>query len=139
MAFWWLMLPSLALAWLVWRLPEPACGGHSRITDGAERIRDERETGSGKRVTSKSTDASQPPGPAAADRQDQVGRTIRHAGVEPRQELVRRTDPVTRPVWWAARHVLRIRTNVVLILASTLGYFFFAGLRSFAIIFATGH
>jgi sugar phosphate permease len=37
------------------------------------------------------------------------------------------------------RYVLRVRTNVVLIVASALGYFFFAGLRAFAIIFATGH
>lgn len=25
-AFWWPVLPSLALAWLVWRLPEPERG-----------------------------------------------------------------------------------------------------------------
>ena len=37
------------------------------------------------------------------------------------------------------RYVLRLRTNVVLVVASSLGYFFFAGLRSFAILFATGH
>jgi predicted MFS family arabinose efflux permease len=34
--------------------------------------------------------------------------------------------------------VLRIRTNVIII-ASALGYFFFAGLRSFAILFTTSH
>lgn len=38
-AFWWLVLPSLVLAWLVWRLPEPARGGFSRLTEGADRIR----------------------------------------------------------------------------------------------------
>jgi len=35
--------------------------------------------------------------------------------------------------------VLRIRTNVIIIIASALGYFFFAGLRSFAILFTTSH
>lgn len=35
--------------------------------------------------------------------------------------------------------MLRVRTNVVIIIASALGYFFFAGLRSFAVIFSTGH
>ena len=35
--------------------------------------------------------------------------------------------------------MLRVRTNVVIVVASSLGYFFFAGLRSFAILFATGH
>jgi predicted MFS family arabinose efflux permease len=33
----------------------------------------------------------------------------------------------------AIRHVLRVRTNIILIVASALGYFFFAGLRFFGI------
>jgi predicted MFS family arabinose efflux permease len=33
-AFWWLAIPSVALAWLVWRLPEPARGGQSRLQPG---------------------------------------------------------------------------------------------------------
>jgi hypothetical protein len=52
---------------------------------------------------------------------------------------VLREDPAGRPVWWAARYVLRVRTNVVIIVASAFGYFHFAGLRSFAVIFATSH
>jgi MFS family permease len=35
----------------------------------------------------------------------------------------------------AVRHILRVRTNVVLIAASALGYFFFAGLQTFAVAF----
>ncbi len=63
---------------------------------------------------------------------------ISQAGVQPQEELVLHSDPTDRPVWWAVRYVLRVRTNVVIIVASALGYFFFAGLRSFAILFATG-
>jgi sugar phosphate permease len=66
-------------------------------------------------------------------------RAAGHSGAEPREDLVLREDPVDRPLWWAVRYILRVRTNVVIIVASTLGYFFFAGLRSFAVIFATGH
>jgi MFS family permease len=44
-AFMWLATPSLALAWVVWRLPEPARGGSSHITPGEEEILDERDTG----------------------------------------------------------------------------------------------
>ena len=36
----------------------------------------------------------------------------------------------------AVRHVLRVRTNVVLIVASSIGYFFFAGMQTFAVVFA---
>src|SRR5581483_8200036 len=48
-AFWWLVIPSLAVAWVVWRMPEPARGGFSRIEAGQEEIRDEREVGPGER------------------------------------------------------------------------------------------
>ena len=36
-------------------------------------------------------------------------------------------------------YVLRVRTNVYIILASSLGYLFLAGIRTFAVIFARGH
>ena len=42
-AFWWLIVPSLALAWVVRRLPEPARGGRSQLRAGAQDIRGERE------------------------------------------------------------------------------------------------
>jgi predicted MFS family arabinose efflux permease len=42
-AFWWLAIPSLALAWVVWRMPEPARGGSGRIAAGQEELRDERD------------------------------------------------------------------------------------------------
>jgi sugar phosphate permease len=59
--------------------------------------------------------------------------------VEPDPDLILRSDPAGRSIWWAIRYVLRVRTNLVIIVASALGYFYFAGLRSFAIIYATGH
>jgi predicted MFS family arabinose efflux permease len=41
-------------------------------------------------------------------------------------------------LWEAVRYVLRVRTNVILILASSLGYFFFSGLGTFAVIYVRG-
>lgn len=110
-AFLWLVLPSLAMAWAVWRLPEPARGGTSRAVP-------DRDVGSERSVADEA---------------------LREAGIEPRPELVLREDPTNRTLWWAVRYALRVRTNVVIILASALGYFYFAGLRSFAVIFAEGH
>ncbi len=133
-AFWWLAVPSLALAWVVWRLPEPARGGATRIEEGQEEIRaggsgladgSGRDGGSGRA--------------AGTDKPGLAERAVRRADVEPQPELVLRENPVNCSIWWAVRYVLRVRTNVVIIVASTLGYFFFAGLRSFAIIFATRH
>ena len=134
-AFWWLAIPSLALAWVVWRLPEPARGGSSRIAAGQEEIRDERDIRPGERKQA-AEDAGEQDG---AERPELAERAVRRAKAEPQPELVLHEDPTNRSVWWAVRYVLRVRTNVVIIVASALGYFFFAGLRSFAIIFATGH
>jgi predicted MFS family arabinose efflux permease len=138
-SFWWLAVPSLALAWIVWRLPEPARGGFSSIAPGAEEILDERDVpqsaerdrqAHGERD---SADAAGGEGAALAEK------AVRRSPVEPQEELILHEDPADRPVWWAVRYVLRVRTNVVIIVASALGYFFFAGLRSFAVVFATGH
>jgi sugar phosphate permease len=48
-------------------------------------------------------------------------------------------DPTGRSLWWAVRYVLRVRTNLIIIIASALGYFFFTGLRSFSTLYVTGH
>lgn len=111
-AIWWLVVPALALAWAVHRMPEPARGGQDQPP---------------------AREGSTPPSG------DLAGATIRRAQVQPDPDLVLRADPAGRSIWWAVRYVLRVRTNLVIIVASALGYFYFAGLRSFAIIFATGH
>src|SRR5579875_415693 len=138
-AFWWLAVPSLALAWVVWRLPEPARGGFSRIAAGEEEIRDERDIRPGEREAAANGHGGQPAGGPGSEQSGLAERAVIRADVQPRRGLVLREDPTDRSVWWAVRYVLRVRTNVVLIAASALGYFFFAGLRSFAIIFATRH
>jgi predicted MFS family arabinose efflux permease len=127
-AFWWLIVPSLALAWAVRRLPEPARGGQSQLQPGAQVIPGAR-------------DAAKQGRPAAGRAEDEAqdslaARETRRARVQPQPELVLRGDPTGYSIWWAIRYVLRVRTNVVLIVASAIGYFFFEGMDSFATIFA---
>lgn len=101
-AYWWLVLPSLALAWLLRSVTEPARG--------------RRES--------------------AAGRQEQLATdVVRRAGVRPDERLVLREDPARMSLWQAARYVFRIKTNVVLVIASVVGYYFFTGLRTFAASF----
>src|SRR5207248_5038735 len=57
----------------------------------------------------------------------------------PDPELVLREDPARMPIHRAVRYVLRIRTNVELIISSALGYFFLAGLQTFAVVFVRAH
>src|SRR5205807_2256362 len=80
-----------------------------------------------------------PTSPEAAGRGRSAQRLARRQHIEPQRELVLTEDPTNCSLWWAARYVLRVRTNVVIIITSALGYFFFSGLRSFALLFTTDH
>jgi predicted MFS family arabinose efflux permease len=104
-AFWWPVLPTLALAWALCRLPEPPRGRTVQAEGPANRPAAETDTNAAK----------------------------------PQRELMLRSSPERWPLREAVRYVLRIRTNVVIVVASGLGYFYFTGLRSFAIIFSTAH
>ena len=56
--------------------------------------------------------------------------------VHANSKLVLRQDPASLSPRAAAAYVLRIPSNLVLIAASALGYFFLAGLQAFAVLFA---
>lgn len=68
--------------------------------------------------------------PAASDA-EAARRAEAAAGARPDPGLVVRDDPERWPLWRATKYVLSIRTNVLLITASAIGYFFFAGLHTF--------
>ncbi len=66
---------------------------------------------------------------------------IRRLPEPPRGERDHPVDdgPPTTNLLHAVREVLRVRTNVVLIVASALGYFFFSGVRGFGVELAQHH
>jgi MFS family permease len=74
---------------------------------------------------------------AARGEDDPVVREVRAHEIEPNDEAIVDADPDEMSLPSAMRNVVEIRTNVVVIVASTVGYFFFAGLRLFAVLFAT--
>jgi MFS family permease len=129
-AFLALAVPSIVLAWALHTyLPEPARGGQSRLEPGATEI-----------VPADAVEAQRAEIPQAAAepaRDDAVRREVRKQGVTPDEETV--VDVAGISTWGAIRYVLRVRTNLAIIVASSLGYFFFAGLRTFAVIFVRGH
>ncbi|HLG71403.1 MAG TPA: MFS transporter [Chloroflexota bacterium] len=61
------------------------------------------------------------------------------AGAAVNDRLVLRQNPRDMSVWHAVRYVLSIRTNVILIVASALGYFFFEATRTLGLLFVRGH
>jgi MFS family permease len=127
--FWSLVLPGIAIAWALLRwLPEPARGGGSRLQVGQEEIPDVQES------AGRDEAATEP----SASELTLAQRLTEEHRVEPKQELVLDRDPRRLGIVGAVRYVLALPTNRILIIASALGWFFFAGVRTFAIIFLRG-
>jgi MFS family permease len=114
-AFLILALPAFVLAWLIFRLPEPARGGADALVSPRAPAAD----------------------PDDADPATDAQRLARDRGLEPDPELLLTRDPRRLGLLAATRYVLRIRTNVVLIVASACGYFFLAGVQTFGVEFVT--
>ncbi len=132
-AFVLLALPGFFLARSLLRtVPEPRRGGQSRLEPGT------------KDLAGALADAHHDADAAADDAKfvrdhDLAEQAARERGFEPDPRLVLRTDPNDMPIRAAVRYILSIRTNALLIIGSALGYFFFAGLQTFAVVFVRGH
>lgn len=101
---------GFALAWALRRwLHEPARGRDGRLPGRVEAAEDD----------------------ALAQAQ------VERHGIDPRRELVVGRTPSS--TWSVVRYVLAIPTNRLLILSSSLGYFFLNGLQTFAVIYLKRH
>lgn len=105
-AFVILAIPAFFLAWFVFHLPEPGRTGRRHSKDPGSVVLEE-------------TDAQ---------------RLARAQGVVPDATMVA-ADPDRMGLLDAARYVLRVRTNVILIIASAAGYYFLAGVQTFGVEF----
>lgn len=122
-AFFVLAIPSILLALVIRRsFPEPLRGGRGQLELGA-------------------TQFTQPdaPGITPALDEDQLKQSeaqerVAQDHVPPDPGLVLRSDPGQMSIWSTACYVLRIRTNVILIVASALGYFYFTGVVTFGLV-----
>lgn len=113
---------AFLVAWLLKRLPEPPRGGAGMLHPGQRQIEDSfhRESGDSPAATAD-----------AGSRR--IREKVEEAGIEPDPRLVLDQGPETKSMWWAVRYVLRIRTNVVLIIASALAYFQLSGMSIFGL------
>ena len=134
-AFVLLAIPGFFLARTLWRtVPEPRRGGQSRLEPGATDL-----------MASPSGEPSQPQ--SQAEQPGEPGRApdelalaaARRRGVQPNPRLVLDEDPQALGLVRAVRYILSVPTNVLLIIGSSLGYFFFAGIQTFALLFVRGH
>lgn len=123
-----LSVPGFILAVALHRLlPEPDRGGNSQL--GPEDL-----------ATGVPGEAGVPPEPDTGKQADEgeIVQEVQAAAIEPHRTQVLHVDPIKMSLPNAVRYVLSVRTNLVLIIASALGYFFFAGLRTFAVEFLRG-
>src|SRR5262249_46588463 len=118
-AFVLLAIPAFVLAWLIFKLPEPARGGADVLAAPGAKPREDDWSAAGE---DEATDAQ---------------RLARERGVLPDPALALVGDPRRLNIFSATRYVLSVRTNVVLILASACGYFFLAGIQTFGVEFVT--
>jgi len=133
LAFGLLALPGFFLARELWRtVPEPRRGGQSRLQPGAQ------DLASALADAHSAADADAGVEERARDR-ELAREAASRRGYAPDPALVLRTDPNAMSLGDAVRYILRIPTNLLLIIGSSLGYFFFAGLQTFAVVFVRGH
>jgi MFS family permease len=134
-AFLLLAIPGFFLARELYRtVPEPLRGGQSTLEPGVVDLQ-EAAAGNAPRPEADAGEAQEAP----EEVEDLAHEAVRRMGVEPDPKLVLKKDPRSLPIMDAVRYVLSIPTNVLMIISSSLGYFYFSGLSTFALLFVRGH
>jgi predicted MFS family arabinose efflux permease len=129
-----LAVPSLLLAWAIRRyFPEPARGGQSRLVEGAQEIASADQVAADPGAFA----GTDEPEEADAGSDQPVLAAVRERDVQPDESIVLPAE-ADLSLWQAVRWIVRVPTNLKLVLASSLGYFFLSGLRTFALIYARG-
>jgi MFS family permease len=134
-AFVVLALPGFFLARELFRtVPEPLRGGQSHLEVGAV------DLGLAVHRAAAGADGEDAPPQAPEAPLDATARDAAHrAGALPDPERVLHEDPRDMSLADSLRYLFAIPSNVLMIIGSSLGYFFFAGLQTFALLFVKGH
>jgi MFS family permease len=132
-AFLLLGIPGFFLARELYRtVPEPLRGGQSRLEPGVEDLH--------LAVAAAATEPNEPEQPdEVAPVEDLAHEAVRRRGVEPDPKLVLKEDPATMGLVDSVKYILSVPTNMLMIISSSLGYFYFSGLSTFALLFVRGH
>ncbi len=134
-AFVLLSIPGFFLARELWRtVPEPLRGGQSRLEPGVRDLGEALAQASARAEWEWEQSGAPPP---AED--DLAHQAAQRRGVKPNPERVLSEDPRDITLGRAVRYIMSIPTNVHLIISSSLGYFYFSGLQTFALLFVRGH
>jgi MFS family permease len=134
-AFVLLALPGFFLARTLWRtVPEPLRGGQSRLEPGVLDL-DEALRRAEESAAAPAEEGEEPNAVIDELAQEEA----RKRGVEPDPDRILKENSQDMRLGPAIRYTLKVPTNVLLIMGSALGYFFFSGLSTFALLFVRGH
>jgi MFS family permease len=132
-AFVLLAIPGFFLARTLWRtVPEPLRGGQSTLERGVEDLH-EAVAKASVRLDWEWEEPGMP-------REGELAReAAARRGVEPDPRMVLEENPQQMGMWRSVRYIMAVPSNVLFIISSALGYFFFSGLQTFALLFIRGH
>ncbi len=128
-----LALVGVSTALLLRSVDEPERGGTTRAPGAPDRSGATGERAGRARGAQATAPASGGGAGASEVPGDELAELVRE--IPPDPDLVVHGRRSERSLGWAARYVLRVRTDVVLIFAGTIGDFFFAGLQTFGVVF----
>lgn len=131
-----LAIPGFFLARELWRtVPEPLRGGQSRLEPGVIDL--------GQAMAEAHARARGGQEHPLADEEHHEDKLAQEAaerqGARPNPKLVLTEDPQHMGLMPAIKYLLSIPSNVLMIIGSSLGYFFFSGLQTFALLFVLAH
>jgi MFS family permease len=134
-AFVVLGIPGFFLARELHRtVPEPLRGGQSHLEAGAV------DLGLAVQRAAAGADRDDVAPPAPETRADAAAwDAARRAGAVPDPERVLHQDARGMSLAQSLRYLFAIPSNLLMIFGSSLGYFYFAGLQTFALLFVKGH
>jgi MFS family permease len=133
-----LAIPGFFLARELWRtVPEPLRGGQSHLEVGAVDFGPQATQATAR--ADEGREAEEEPAPAVDAEHEAAREAARRAGAVPNPRLVLHDDPSKMGLARSIRYLFSIPSNLLMIVGSSLGYFYFAGLQTFALLFVKGH
>ncbi len=140
LAFIFLAIPGFFLARELWRtVPEPLRGGQSRLAPGVVDLHQAAAEAQARVDEAEATPFAERVTEPHGQSDNLAFEAARRLGVKPDPDLILREDPGRMGIVDAIKYILKIPTNVLMIISSSLGYFFFSGLSTFALLFVSGH
>jgi MFS family permease len=141
-AFVVLAIPGFFLARELWRtVPEPLRGGQSHLEPGVVDLDLAVAAASARarRGADRARDPGAAPEPGPAPEHEAAREAARRAGAVPDPRRVLRENAQRMGLARSVRYILSIPSNLMLVLGSSLGFFYLGGLNTFALLFVKGH